>query len=130
MHPPKTNQPHHNQPTTKRLMLALLLSLAARFLLGSLARDGYGWQAHDLAMHFNSCLLIVFIAAIIWHRDKYSKYLACAWLGFELISMVESFFTLFKMPRIDNLAGWQLFASCIFCTWAYIESRQGSDGEL
>ena len=120
-HPNKTS---HNQPAAKHLLIALAVSLLVRHLLGGLARDGYAWQAHDLAMHLNSCLLTGMLAALVWARNDNAKYIAVGWLGFELISLVESFFTLFKMPRIDGLMFWQVFASLILCAWAYIKAQR------
>lgn len=115
-----------------QIAIAFAVSLAARHLLTSLARDGFGWQAHDVAMHLNSFLLIGFIAALVWNRDAYSKYIAGAWLGYELISLSESIFTLFKMPRIENLMLWQIIGGFIFCIWVMTKEshRDKTDGEL
>ena len=111
----KPSQPHLNQPTATRLIATLFLSLAVRLLLGHLARSDYRWQTHDVAMHFNACLLLWVLYSYANAHRSFASSIIAGWVAFELISLGVSLAEVFQIDVPRYLVNWQLALLALCC---------------
>lgn len=120
------SQQNHN----RNLIAVLFVSLAARFLVDVRADDGYQWQAHDVAMHISVVSLVGLVAWLLPFRMLAAKCVVFAWLGFELLPLVESVFRLVDIESPPYTISFQCAVSASMAGWYFLRSYKASGDAL
>jgi hypothetical protein len=117
------------QKLSRNLFVALALSQLPRFLVDALAADSIQWQAHDAAMHLSVCALVALVAWMIPYQSIAAKCAALAWLGFELVPMVESVLRLLDISPIVHMIAIQCVAALALPVW-YLRRTGAAPGDV
>jgi hypothetical protein len=117
------------QNLPRNLFVVLCASQLPRLLCDALADDAHQWQAHDAAMHLCVSLLVGFAGWMIPYHRIAAKCIAFAWLGFELVSMVESVLRLFDFNPLDYVISIQAGAALMLAIW-YLSRSYAVAGDV
>lgn len=114
----------------RNLFLCLLASQLSRLLLLVLAAKGYQWQTHDLAMHISQCALILLVFSLISYQQVAAKCIGIAWLGFEIIPLIEAAVRIFIVRENPYVIVAQAVMAITFATWYACRSYSHVSDEL